>query len=299
MVENKLGNTISLWKEMVAYETLWAIPKQSLKTIAELFKKKKNVLPSDLFKDCIKRYTIDLNSLQKEVNEYLKSIKGFSVCVNGTFHYPKPLQDAKYPIELFYYKGDIGYLESPCVSIVGARKCSEEGKKRARKLARGLVERGYTILSGLAAGIDTIAMTAALEAKGNVIGVVGTPINQYYPRENKEFQDTIANERFLISQVPFYRYEHEPFSAKRRYFPQRNETMAALSEATVIVEASDTSGTLTQARACLQQGRKLFILNSCFENPNITWPAYYKDKGAIRVKDFNDIFQVLKTSSEK
>ena len=70
--------------------------------------------------------------------------------------------------------------------------------------------------------------------------------------------------------------------------------MAALSEATIIVEASDRSGTLTQARACLQQGKKLFILESCFENSSITWPATYEERGAIRVRDFDDIVRKLK-----
>jgi DNA processing protein len=65
--------------------------------------------------------------------------------------------------------------------------------------------------------------------------------------------------------------------------------MSALSEATIIVEASNTSGTLTQARAALQQGRKLFILESCFKDPARTWPGYYKKQGAIRVRDYDDI----------
>ena len=89
------------------------------------------------------------------------------------------------------------------------------------------------------------------------------------------------------------RYSHQPFATKPDYFPERNETMAAMSEATVIVEASDTSGSLTQARECLRQGRKLFILNSCFENPDITWPATYEKRGAVRVQKTADILEVL------
>ena len=292
-MDNSLQNTVSPRVEMVAYETLWAIPNQTLKTIAGLFKQYQGLLPSEILEKSVREYTIDINGLKEKVEEFLKSFNDFSVCVYGTFHYPERLRIARYPIELFYYKGDIGRLDMPCVSVVGSRQCSEDGVKRAKKLARGLAEAGYTVVSGLAVGVDTAAMTAAMEAKGNVIGVIGTPINQYYPTENKELQDRTAKEKLLISQVPFYRYKHEPFSAKRRYFPQRNETMAAISEATIIVEAGETSGTLTQARACLQQGRKLFILNACFERTDITWPQYYADKGAFRVKDFNDIFDVL------
>ncbi len=73
--------------------------------------------------------------------------------------------------------------------------------------------------------------------------------------------------------------------------------MSALTEATVIVEASDTSGTLTQARAALHQGRKLFILDSCFDKPDITWPASYEKKGAIRVRSMTDIWSALGDST--
>src|ERR1019366_8913989 len=108
-------------------------------------------------------------------------------------------------------------------------------------------------------------------------------IDEYYPKENRDLQDLIAKSHLLVSQVPFYRYATEPFRSRRNYFPQRNETMSALSEATIIVEASDTSGTLTQARAALEQKRKLFILDSCFERPDITWPRRFEARGAIRV----------------
>ena len=296
MMNDRLENVISIWDEMVAYETLWALPNQSLKTIAGLFAAHSGKLPTDILGEHSKEQLLGIEDTLSKVEAFLKGINDFSVCVNRTFHYPKRLRDARYPIELFYYKGDIGHLESPRVSIVGARKCTEEGVKRARKLAIGLVERGFTIVSGLAAGIDTAAMRAAIENDGYVIGVIGTPINKHYPPENKEFQEQIGKGKLLISQVPFYRYSHEPFTSRRRYFPQRNETMAALSEATIIVEASDTSGTLTQARACLRQGRKLFILNSCFENPDINWPQTYAERGALRVRDFDDIFEVLKSS---
>ena len=158
-----------------------------------------------------------------------------------------------------------------------------------------MVKRNFVIVSGIAIGIDTVALETAIKENGQVVGVIGTPIDQYYPPENKELQDTIAKNHLLISQVPFYRYSVEPFPSRRNYFPQRNETMSALSEATVIIEASDTSGTLTQARAALQQKRKLFILNSCFENTSIKWPHTYADRGAIRVRNTNDIISHLKT----
>jgi len=178
--------------------------------------------------------------------------------------------------------------------VVGSRTCTKEGLIRARKLAKMLVANGYTIISGLAKGIDAAAMAAAIEENGHVIGVIGTPIDEYYPKENAALQRIVAQQHLLISQVPFYRYAHEPFVSHKYFFPERNKTMSALSEATVIVEAADTSGTLTQARACLEQDRKLFILNSCFEQSDLKWPHNYEKRGAIRVNNIEDILEHIK-----
>ena len=89
------------------------------------------------------------------------------------------------------------------------------------------------------------------------------------------------------------RYESQDYRYNRVFFPERNKTMSALTEATIIVEAGETSGTLIQARAALQQGRKLFILDNCFKNPDLTWPEKYAKKGAIRVRDYDDVRNAL------
>ena len=90
--------------------------------------------------------------------------------------------------------------------------------------------------------------------------------------------------------MPFFKYSNQPFPTKKFYFPERNAVMAAVSDATVIVEASETSGTLTQARACMEMGRKLFILKSCFES-GLKWPRSYEERGAIRVNTIDDILR--------
>ncbi len=93
--------------------------------------------------------------------------------------------------------------------------------------------------------------------------------------------------------MPVLRYHRQEPPRNRYFFPERNVTMSALTEATIIVEASDTSGTLTQARAALHQGRKLFILSSCFDKPGLTWPSRFEKQGAIRVRDFDDLWGPL------
>lgn len=151
-------------------------------------------------------------------------------------------------------------------------------------------------MSGLARGADTAALKGALRGCGEVVAVIGTPIDEYYPKENRKLQEEIARRHLLLSQVPFFRYAQEPFQAKKRYFPERNATMAAVSDATIIVEAGETSGTLTQARACIAQGRKLLILESCFRKPGLTWPRQFVARGAIRVADMNDVLRELELS---
>jgi DNA processing protein len=92
-----------------------------------------------------------------------------------------------------------------------------------------------------------------------------------------------------VSQVPVLRYGAQSVYYNKLFFPARNVTIAALSLATIIVEAGDTSGTLVQARAALDQGKKLFILDTCFENEKLTWPTRFLNQGAIRVRDYEDI----------
>ncbi len=295
-MQTVLKSIISVFEEMLAYETLWAIPGSSLKSIAAMFQRNR-MLPSELLKD--ESNMFEVLKLKNEVKKYLQEKKGFLVGINGDFQYPERLREAKYPLELFYYKGDMGLLDSPCVSVVGTRECTEEGIKRTKRLVNELVDNEYTIVSGLASGIDTVAMETAITSNGNTIGVIGTPIDEYYPKENKSLQDRISSKYLLMSHVPFYRYHTEAFNTKKRYFPQRNVTMSALSSATIIVEASDTSGTLTQARACIDQGRKLFILNSCFKNTSISWPKKYEKLGAIRVNKLDDILNALNNSSTR
>ena len=153
--------------------------------------------------------------------------------------------------------------------------------------------RGFVVVSGLAAGIDTAVHRAALESGGATIAVAGTPLGEIYPQENRALQEEIATKHLLISQVPVLRHSKQSPKHNRLFFPERNVTMSALTEATVIVEAGETSGTLVQARAALHQERKLLILDSCFKKSDLTWPARLEKQGAIRITGPGDIWQAL------
>ena len=280
---------VSPRRELGAYEALWLEKGATFKSLAEKFAADPTATPSDLVPAAI------AETCAAEVLTRLSKagVSRFGIRLNMTGNYPTKLRDARHPIELLYFQGTWELAETRCVAVVGSRTATDEGKRRAAKIARAVVEKGFTVVSGLAAGIDTAAHTAAVEAGGHTIAVIGTPIGVYYPKENVALQRQIAEQHLLISQVPFLRYASQHVLQNKLFFPERNVTMSALTEATIIVEASDTSGTLTQARAALQQGRKLFILDSCFEKSDIKWPETYAKRGAIRVRELDDIWSAL------
>ena len=282
------GAYISPYDELIALETLYADDGMTLKKVTE-GTVKSDKLPSEFLRERSGLFEDERLSI---VSEYIdRKLGGFSVAVNLTPGWPAKLADAARPTPLLYYRGDLSLVETRSVLVVGAREATAEGRSRARRLARELVAAGVTVVTGLARGIDTEATRAAIAAGGKVIGVIGTPIDEVFPPENATLQEEVAGEHLLISQVPFYRYSVEPFRAHRYRFPERNELMAAVSSATVIVEASDTSGTLTQARACLHQGRPLFIMRSLLDNPEVTWPNTFVGKSGVFALD--DSGQVL------
>jgi DNA processing protein len=286
---NPAFKPISPLRELGAYEALWLEQGATFKNIAARFAADPLALPSDFVKPSV---------ADQCARDVLKRLKGagvdhFGVRINHAGDYPKRLRDAKHPIELLYYQGAWELTETRSVAIVGTREPTKDGKERARRIARELVAKDFTVVSGLATGIDTAAHTAAIEAGGRTIAVIGTPLGVFYPPENKDFQKRIAKEFLLISQVPVLRYANQAVPQNRLFFPERNVTMSALTEATVIVEAGETSGTLTQARAALHQGRKLFILNSLFERTDLTWPKTFEERGAIRVREPSDIWSAL------
>lgn len=281
--------TISPFRELGAYETLWQETKASFKYIAERFAKRPGAIPSDFVPEQ------DALRTAQSVFEKLSDahICQFGVRVHGAAEYPQKLRDARHPVELLYYRGWWDLVHTRGVAVVGTRNPSREAVARTRKLVKSLVQDRFTIVSGLAKGIDTIAHTAALKEGAPTVAVIGTPLSHTYPRDNAHLQDEIATNHLLISQVPLLRYENQDYRSNRLFFPERNKTMSALTEATVIVEAGETSGTLIQAQAALEQGRKLFILDNCFCNTKITWPKRFENMGAIRVKHYDDIHRAL------
>lgn len=171
-------------------------------------------------------------------------------------------------IELFA-AGNTGLLQRRSIAIIGTRKATRLGASRAARFSREIVQAGVVVVSGLAAGIDTVALETALANGGDVIAVIGTPLDRAYPAANAALQERIYRKHLLISQFP---------TGTRTFpshFPERNRTMAAISDASVIIEASETSGTLHQAAECMKLGRWLGITRSVAEDPRLSWPAKF------------------------
>lgn len=181
-----------------------------------------------------------------------------------------------------YLAGDVSVLELRAIAVIGARNATAEGCRRAAKLGRELAQRGVTVVSGLATGIDTCALTGAIEAGGRVAAVIGTPLDQAYPAANKRLQELIYRKHLLISQFA---------PGSRVYpanFPARNRTMASVSDASIIVEASNTSGSLHQAVECQRLGRWLGIAKNMLDDHRVDWPSKFAGHSKTHILETTD-----------
>ena len=183
--------------------------------------------------------------------------------------------ERRYAPEALYLRGDPTTLDAvQRVSVVGARKVSGDGARRARALSAALVRRGVVVVSGLAEGVDAIAHAAAMDAGGRTVAVLGSPLDDVFPRSNAALFERIAREHLALSQFPSGTRVH------RGTFPMRNRTMALLTDATIIVEAGETSGTRHQGWEAIRLGRPLFLLESVVASGAPGWAAEMLEYGA-------------------
>ncbi len=196
--------------------------------------------------------------------------------------------EEKYAPKVIYYKGPME-IPLPCtrVSIIGSRHPSDKGLLEAEEITKILIKNKVVIVSGLAKGIDTVAHQTAIKYGGRTIAVIGTPLNKVYPKENLKLQEKIMEEHLVISQYPV------DYKTTPKDFVLRNRTMALISDASVIVEAGETSGSLYQGWETLRLGRPLFICKSVVRNPELEWPKKMIEYGAIELDEPVDILENL------
>jgi DNA processing protein len=169
--------------------------------------------------------------------------------------YPRNLREASNPPALLYVRGDLHPLDQFAVSVVGTRRCSQYGKSACEDITRGLAHYGFTIISGMASGIDGIAHHAALKSNGRTIGVLaGGFAAKSCPAENRRLAERAVEQGALISEYPLRVF------ADKRNFSERNYIIAALSLATLVIEASEESGALITAHWALEENRHVFAV---------------------------------------
>jgi DNA processing protein len=201
-----------------------------------------------------------------------------------------PLNDVekKFAPKQLYVSGKMPIpLPSPRVAVIGSRKPSLKGLDAASKIAKVLAENRVVVVSGLAEGIDTAAHKSAIEANGQTIAVLGTPLDKFYPQKNTTLQQLIMKEHLAVSQFP------TGYPIMPKNFVIRNRTMALIADASIIVEAGNSSGSLHQGWEALRLGRPLFIWSPLMHDPSLNWPQQMAAYGAIEFTDPQEVLEYL------
>jgi len=201
-----------------------------------------------------------------------------------------PLNDVekKYAPKQLYVAGQLPIpLPSPRVAVIGSRKASLKGLNAASNIAKVLAKHKVIVVSGLAEGIDSAAHNSAIEANGHTIAVLGTPLDKIYPQKNAQLQEFIMRRHLAISQFPIG-YPIQP-----KNFVIRNRTMALIADASIIVEAGNSSGSLHQGWEALRLGRPLFIWSPLMHDRSLNWPEKMAMYGAMEFTDPEEVLDDL------
>ena len=212
---------------------------------------------------------------------------GINIVSLSDSFYPPLLREISFRPLLLFYKGKLPNATKPWVAIVGSRICSSRGRNLAKELAFELSSRGFTIVSGLARGIDTYAHIGALEGSGETVAVLGCGLDIDYPFENRFLKEKIVQKGALITE---FLIGVEPMACN---FPQRNRIIAGLSQAVIVVEARVKSGALITAHLAADYGREVMAFPGGPENPYTRGCNRLIKEGAYLVENLEDILEIL------
>lgn len=201
--------------------------------------------------------------------------------------YPPLLKEIDTPPLLLYVRGELKPEDALSISLVGSRQAKDYGRRVSYQLSYQLAQRGVTVISGFAKGIDTCAHRGALEAGGRTIAVMGNGLSLVYPAENRELAEKIAESGALISEFPM---GMKPMADN---FPRRNRVISGLTLGTVVVEASNRSGALITARLAGEQGREVFAVPGEIFSELSTGTHKLIDNGAKLINTVEDLFEAL------
>jgi DNA processing protein len=212
---------------------------------------------------------------------------GVSIITMDDERYPAPLTGIYDAPPILYVKGTLVRQDALAIAIVGSRRCSFYGQEQAGRFAHLLASSGFTVVSGMARGIDTAAHRGALTAKARTIAVQGCGLSHIFPPENKELFDEIAASGACISELPL---AYEPLSAN---FPPRNRIIAGLSLGVIVIEAMERSGALISAKAALEYDREVMAVPGKIDSPLSTGSHRLIKDGAKLVDCVEDVMEAL------
>lgn len=210
---------------------------------------------------------------------------GVEVRFFGTPEFPAPLAEIALPPRVLYVKGALGAQNERAVAIVGSRSCTSYGRRVADRLAQDLARAGWTIVSGLARGIDGVAHRGALQAKGRTIAVLAGGLATIYPPEHAELAEEVAHSGALVSEAAM---RMEPLAGM---FPARNRIIAGLCRAVIVVEANDRSGALITARHAAEQGREVFAVPGPVDSAASAGALKLLRDGAKLIRHADDVLE--------
>ena len=188
---------------------------------------------------------------------------------------------------LLYRRGNLLPSDANCVGIVGSRSCTPYGRRAAEKIAAGLARAGWTVVSGLARGIDGVAHQAALDAGGRTIAVLAGGLARIYPPEHASLADAVAAQGALLTETPM------TVAPQPGLFPARNRIISGLSRAVVVVEANTRSGALITVGHAAEQGREVFAVPGPIDSPASAGCLELIRKGSRLVRSADDILEDL------
>ncbi|MBP7830039.1 MAG: DNA-processing protein DprA [Kiritimatiellae bacterium] len=225
------------------------------------------------------------DTLDPAAEEQKAQALGARIVTPADAEYPEPLSKIYDPPLALYIRGTLEKTDRHAIAMVGTRHATHYGLSVADKLAYQLGKVGFTVVSGLARGIDTAAHRGALKAGGRTIAVIGSALDRLYPPENEKLAEEIVQHGAVISE---YTLGREP---DRTTFPYRNRVISGLSMGVVVVEAGATSGALHTVDQALEQGRTVFAVPGRVDNPTSKGPHRLIKNGARLVEDVDDILQ--------
>lgn len=250
---------------------------------------KEELLKIDFIGENLANKIID-NSLKISLLEHLEYMEKNNIEIISIFdiRYPKILKEIYDPPICLYVKGNSQVLNGINLAIVGCRKSTGYGEKAAYYFSYNLSKAGFNIVSGLAKGIDSYSHIGTLAAKGKTIAVIGSGLDNIYPKENIELANKIIKQDGLI--ITEYPLGTTP---KKNNFPARNRIISGLSKAVIVIEAKAKSGTLITADFALEQGRDVFAVPGNINSKNSVGTNELIKQGAIPICNYEDVLKNL------